>query len=328
MELDGDPAGRQARRGLAVLHAVSILQLYNDPKPDGVDVLRDIKKCFDKLQDASYGSDSGMAEIVVEVLLAMLASSSRLTRQASLQVFAAFTPFMSAAALEYLTEILAAQESAQGFKALFSNEGEDEEDADDVEETDNEQDEERQQNGTTLNDGDGDDDDASSSGAESDGDDSSDGAGGEDVSKEAEDLEAALMKAYNVSHTLGKDHEAESSDDDADMSDSEMLAMDEQLAGHMKLLQSQGGSKKRQVDEKKRVVEFKHRVLDLLDVYIKKEALAAKPLVFGLLPSLLQLAKATKEPSLRNKAVGVITETQKVLKKARSQSNDWRRQRP
>jgi len=318
---DDDSTGNKARHGLAVLHAVSILQLYNDPKADALQVLSDTGNCFEKMQDKKHGSDSGLAEILVEVLLSMLAVSSQLTRQASLQVFSAFSSSMSAPALEYLTEILAAEENSSGFKALFSNDDEDE-DMNDVEEISAEEvDDDEASSG-----GDEDDDESSpTSGRETDSSEEDSGSSDDEVDDASPDqepagLEAALMKAYKVSHTLDKDAEAESSDDDLDMSDSEMLAMDEQLSGHMKLLKSSTNTKKQRDDEKKKVVEFKHRVLDLLEVYVKEEAPKSNPLVLSLLPPAVLLAKRSKEPSLCHKAIRIITEAQKLLKKSRANS--------
>ena len=70
-----DAQGNQIRQGLAVLHAVAILQLYNDPGPDALEVLQDTKKCADRLGNLEDGSDSGIAEILIEVLLSMLAAT-------------------------------------------------------------------------------------------------------------------------------------------------------------------------------------------------------------------------------------------------------------
>jgi len=313
-----------ATQGLAVLHAVALLQLFSDPGPDALDVLSDIKKCYKKLHDANSGDETDLSEILVEVLLSMLAASSSLTRQTSLQVFEAFSSYISSSALSFLTEILTAKENAEGSRILFSNEDEDElldDDDDDVEQiTEMElHGEATLDNGTSSN---ADSANSSSEDEDSSDEDEFDESGEKDTirgGQEANDLEAALMKTFHVSHTLDKDKDAEESEDDADMSDSEMMALDDQLASHMKLLKESKGDKKQKRDAKKKVIEFKHRVLDLLAIYVKKEATKANPLLFTLFVPLLQLIRSTKEAPLSQKAIRIILETQKLLKKTRAQ---------
>ncbi|TPX15584.1 uncharacterized protein E0L32_004282 [Thyridium curvatum] len=320
----GDSAASGPDQGLAVLHAVAILQLYNDPGSDAIEVLGDTKECYEKLHGKDKVDGLDISEILVEVLLAILAGSSTLTRNASIQVFESFSPLMSQKALELLTDILAASESQRGLDSIFNageGEMEDEDEDESMEDVEDDDDEASTPDGESEEDSDDEDEDDAESKDESESDDEDDEDGEETddgtASKKGDDLEALLMKTFNVSHTLDKDHEAESSDDDVDMSDSEMLALDEQLSGHFKLLKSKTTKKKDREEAKKQVIGFKHRVLDLLEVYVKKEAPVRNGLVFTIFVPLLQLIQTTKEWPLSNKAVKIINEAQKLLKKAK-----------
>ncbi|CAK7215235.1 DNA-directed DNA polymerase [Sporothrix curviconia] len=248
-----------------------------------------------------------IGQVLTEVLLSLLAESSQLTRQTSLQVFEAFTPFMSAEALDNLTVVLAAEENTSGYRALFNQEGEDEEeeedddDADSVEMVDGE-DEDDDHDSVEMMDMDADGDVTALAGAVGSGDgdeegsDDSDSDSGDDEDedeeeddeedKEKEDevnsLEAALMKTYKGSLLLDakdgvkaknggdNDDDDDDSDNESDMSDDAMLALDAHLASHLKLIRNKTDSHKKERDEaRKRVVGFKHRVLDLVETFVK-----------------------------------------------------------
>ncbi|CAK7209877.1 DNA-directed DNA polymerase [Sporothrix bragantina] len=379
-------AAARARQGLAVLLSVSLLQLYHEPRADAIMVLDDIKACGDKLTAAlarsnknkkddkkekkeKKGKKSKKAEeeeeehdhdhehgepdigqVLTEVLLSLLAESSQLTRQTSLQVFEAFTPFMSAEALDNLTDVLAAEENTSGYRALFNQEDEDEEeedddDADSVEMIDGNDDDDDDDSVEMMDmdaDGDvaalaeavgsGDEDDEDSDDSDSDDDENEeDEDDEEDKEKDGEvnSLEAALMKTYRGSLLVdGKDgkksEEDDDSDNESDMSDDAMLALDAHLASHLKLIRNKTDSHKKERDEaRKRVVEFKHRVLDLVETFVKKAPTATGAnllLLFRLLLPLVLLIRDTKEPALAQKATRIVQEVPRQLKKSRSSS--------
>ncbi|OAA63667.1 DNA polymerase [Niveomyces insectorum RCEF 264] len=396
----------RARQGLAVLLAVSLLQLYHEPRPDALEVLQDIKACGAKLtailqkhasRDASKktkkhekkekrrkaaaddedqdAADKGeqarepdVGQVLTEVLLAMLAESSPLTRQASLQVFEAFTPFLSAEALDNLTDILAAEENTSGYRALFNQEDEEEEEEDEDEEDDVEMmdmdadgdvqvltngDVSGEDDNSASEDSDDDSEESSGSGedeSEEDSDEEEEDAGADDADKPSskkknttnpknasDGLEAALMKTFRAAaaHKVdgaGADGDNDNdSDNESDMSDDAMLALDAQLAGHLKLLKTKtDGHKKEREEARSKVIAFKHRVLDLLETYVKKEATASASsvlndadhrhcrLVFRLLLPLVVLIRDTKEPALAAKALRIVQEAQRQRKKGRT----------
>ncbi|KAL6855835.1 DNA polymerase phi domain-containing protein [Trichoderma novae-zelandiae] len=326
---------RTLTQGLAMLHAISIFQLYNQD-PDAMEVLDDLAQFHDRLQEGKLGDDTGSSEFLVEILLSMVARPSSLMRQVSQQVFEAFTSQISAGGLELLTGPLAATESARGQKELFNTEDDgmdvdgdssDDGEDDDVEEISNleiDSDVEFVDLGDAEGEDGDDDDDAEDEEDNEDGDDDDD-EDDEDKGKKKEkpipididDLMGQILK----SHRLDKDADAESSADEGDMSDSQMFALEDKLAEVFKQrARARPDSKKQKKDAKQSVVNFKHRILDLLDIFVRNEVLS--PLGFGLLIPLLHLMRTTTTKTLASRACEIILNYQRGMKKARSGIKD------
>lgn len=323
-------AKQRPTQGLALLYAVAILQLYNG-EPDALEILEDLKECFDKLQGKQAGDDSDTSEFLIEILLSLVARPSALMRQVSQQVFAAFSSTITAGGLAMLTDPLAAGESAKGQQALFNIEDEMMEDAeedgtasdDDEDEDDNESELDSDVEIVDLEESSGGDEDEEGDDGSDDAEEDGENTDEDDDMEQLKDLEAlddALAKVLG-SHRLDKDAEAESSDEDEDMSDSEMMALDDKLASVFKQRIKRAGNKnKENKSAKETVVNFKNRVLDLLDIYVHEQA--GNPLAFRLLVPLLQLMRTTKTKPLANRAHDVIVSLSRALRKARNNRED------
>lgn len=308
-------------QGLALLHAVGLLQLYNE-EPDALETLADLEQCYDKLKNRDSEDDTGISEFLVEILLSMVARQSSLMRQVSQQVFEAFTQIMSEQAIKLLTDPLTAEEGEKGQQALFSTEDEDmaDEGEDDDEADGDDESLDSDVEIVDLEDADSDAgmDDASEAGEASDdaseADEDKEGPDAADGDLEAlDDALAAVLK----SHRLDKDNEAESEDDDSDMSDSEMMELDSKLVEIFKQRAKGSSKKKDKRDAKQSVVDFKHRILDLLAIFVKKEVATYNTLAFQTLLPLLELIRTTKAKPLANKACGIVLDFSKSLKKSR-----------
>ncbi|KAK0766125.1 hypothetical protein N5P37_001015 [Trichoderma harzianum] len=325
-------------QGLAMLHAISIFQLYNQD-PDAMEVLDDLAQFHERLQEGKLGDDdTGSSEFLVEILLSMVARPSSLMRQISQQVFEAFTTQISAGGLELLTGPLGTNESTKGQKELFNTEDDgmdiDGEDSDDDEDDDVEEisnvDIDSDVEFIGLADGEEADGDAEEDGEdeeEEEDDDSDDNDDGEDEDdEEADEKEGPidldeLMGSILKSHRLDKDADAESSEDEGDMSDSQMFALEDKLAEVFKQrAKACPDSKKQKKDAKQSVVNFKHRILDFLDIYIRNEVLS--PLGFAILIPLLNLMRTTTTKTLASRACEIILNYQRGMKKARSGNKD------
>lgn len=317
-----DSKNAGASVGLALLYAITILQLY-DGAPDAISILQDLERCSEKMKSKEGGS----SELLVEILLALVSRQSPMMRQISEQVFEAFTSQISSEALELLTEPLLAEENQKGYQALFENLEDEDVEMDDGEESGSEDEDEAEDMDedeiselgsdvefVTLNGAevttDGDDDDE-----DEEDEDEEDDQKGEADAKELADLDDALAKVLG-SHRLDKDKEAESSDNDSDMTDSEMMALDDKLVEVFKQRAKNTGKKKEKKDAKESVIMFKHRILDFIALYLKHEA--ANPLAFSLLLPLLEVVHSTTAKPLANKAVAAIENFSKAFKKARA----------
>ncbi|KAK5990726.1 rDNA transcriptional regulator POL5-like protein [Cladobotryum mycophilum] len=308
-------------QGLAMLHAISIFQLYNED-PDAMEVLDDLAQFHERLQKGKLGDkDAGSSEFLVEILLSMVARPSSLMRQISQQVFEAFTSQISAGGLELLTGPLSTGESTKGQKELFNtdedgmevDEDEDSED-DDVEEVSDVEIDSDVEFVDLEDAGSGSDNDSDE---EDDDDEENEGDGDKQGPIDLDELVGSILG----SHRLDKDADAESSEDEGNMSDSEMMALDEKLAEVFKQrVKARPDTKRQKKDAKQSVVNFKHRILDFLDIYVKNEVLS--PLGFSLLIPLLSLMRTTNTKTLGSRACEIILNYQKGLKKARSNKDD------
>ena len=310
-------AGKGLTQALALLHAVSIFQLYNED-PDAVEVLHDLAEYSNRLKKGVIAdTETGSSELLVEILLSMVARPSSLMRQVSQQVFEACTSVVSSGGLELLTSPLASGESSKGQKELFNTEDDDmavdEEGAADEEEDSDIENMSNIEIGSDVEfvDLNGTNDEEGSSDDDEDEDDASD-----NDKQGPQDLDELVGNILR-SHRLDKDGDAESSSSDADMSDSEMLTLDDKLAEVFKnRVSAKPDSKKQKKDAKQSVVNFKHRILDLLDIYVKNETL--NPLAFSVLMPLLHLMRTTSTKPLASRACEIILNYQRGSKKARS----------
>lgn len=319
-----DSKNAGASVGLALLYAITILQLY-DGAPDAISILKDLERCSEKMKSKEGGS----SELLVEILMALVSRQSPMMRQISEQVFEAFTSQISAQALELLTEPLFAEENQKGYQALFENLDDDDVEMSDAEnpgsgeEAEDIDEDEFSEIGSdvefvTLNgaadsqdEDENDEQDEDASGSEDEGE-------KEPETQELANLDNVLAKVLK-SHRLDKDKDAESSDNDSDMTDSEMMALDEKLVEVFRQRAKNTGNKKKdKKDAKESVIMFKHRVIDIIALYVKHEA--ANPFAFDLLLPLLEVVRTTTAKPLANKAVVTIENFSKSFKKARSAS--------
>lgn len=300
---------------LALLYAITILQLY-DGDADALTTLEDLKQCAEKLKE----TDDAASSLLVEILLSMVSRQSPLMRQITQQVFEAFTPQLSADALEGLTEHLAAEENMKGQQALFDAEDEDMPDADQSGESGSEDEDAEDDDEDEISELGSDIEFVTLNGEEADADedgDDDDEAKNEAKAKDIADLDVALAKVLG-SHRLDQDNEAETSDGDSDMTDSEMMALDEKLVEVFKQRAQKTNKTKEKKDARQMMVHFKHRVLDFLDIYLKKET--HNPLAFELVLPLLGLIRTTQTKELSKKATDILSNFARVYKKGQKEA--------
>lgn len=309
----GDSKNEKSRlHALGLLYCVATLQLYNGDS-EALSLLEELQAICESLEE-STGSEQ--ADALIEILLSFAAKPSLALRRVTVIVFSAFSDGVSAEGLQLMTDVLATRENLKGQEELFDqdnvDEGEDDgEDGDDSDANSDELDSDVEMvdlkdvgnNKEPVSDDseeeESEDDDAS------DDSDAEDEANPEEADEEALKLDAALAAALGT-HRADEDLKAESSDSDADMTDSEMMALDSKLVEIFKQREEKSGSNKKRInkDAKENIVNFKTRVLDLLEIYVRKQA--ARPQALDLLMPLLKLVRETKSSQLRKKALNIV----------------------
>lgn len=299
-------ANKAPLQALALLYSLVIFQLYNG-EAEAIAILEELKLCYDKLirHKDTEDSDADASEVLVELLLSFISKPSALLRKVTQHVFGAFMSDMTEGGLKLMTDVLESGESLRGQQALFDQEAED---GDPMEEDDDELDSD-----VEVVDMDADEGDLNIHLNEDDGEseEEEDSGSADEEDEEAKKLDDALAAALGT-HRLDEDAEAES-DSDADMTDSEMMALDSKLVEIFSQRKKAPNKKQEQKDAKETMVNFKTRVLDLLDLYVKKQA--SNPLAFGLLLPLLQLIRTTKTKTLAEKSHNIILSFAKAAKK-------------
>ena len=303
-------------QALALLYSLVLFQLYNG-ESEALSILDELKLCYDKLirHKDTEDSDIEASEVLVELLLSFISKPSALLRKVTKHVFSAFMGNMTSGGLKLMTDVLESGESLRGQQELFDQEPEDGEgvdvDSDDEMDSDVEVVDMHGDEGTFNGHlAEGSDDD------ESEDEDDEEVSSVEEDDEEAKKLDDALAKALGT-HRLDQDMNAEESDSDADMTDSEMMALDSKLVEIFSQRKKQPNKKQEQKDAKETMVNFKSRILDLLDIYVKKQA--TNPLAFGLLLPLLQLIRTTKTKQLAEKAHNIILSFAKAFKSAKKE---------
>jgi DNA polymerase phi len=282
-------AEKRSLESLSLLYALVIFQLYNG-EADAVNLLDELKLYYDSLTQkkdaASPGTEASV--ILVEVLLSLISRPSALFRKVAEQVFTAFCSELTEEGIKLMTDVLESTENLKGQQELFDQDEQNGEGDDgnidgldsEVEPGESEQDEED----------------------EGDPEDGKDEKEGND--EELLKLDIALAEALGT-HPAHQDINAESSHSDADMTDSEIIALDTKLVEIFSQRKKAPNKKKESKNARENIINFKNRVLDLLDVYVKKQA--RNPLSYNLLLPLLQLIRTTTSKQTSERAHSVIS---------------------
>ncbi|XP_030216779.1 myb-binding protein 1A-like protein [Gadus morhua] len=259
--------------------------LFKNPE-ELVDILQDIQSCIKKAQEkkkkrksqAKEELEPHWAEVVVDILLSLLSQSSRHIRQVCKTVFASICPHVTAASLTIILELL---DTDKDDALVVTNqdptkqEGEDQEMKDGENESSDE-DEEEEEEDEEEEDEDDDEDDV---------DDDEE----EEAMVEGEvdpNFRLELMKVLQQQNALPTEEDVS---DEEDLDDEAMMSLDAGLAAlfseQKKKMEAKREQKFKVTKERTLIIEFKMKVLDLLEVFVSKQA--GSPLVLGLVEPLL-----------------------------------------
>ncbi|KAM7374710.1 hypothetical protein PAMP_007351 [Pampus punctatissimus] len=272
------------------------MHLFKAPE-ELLDIMKDLQSCKDKAQEkkakkkkkkqaTEQEEEPEWVEVMVDILLSLLSQPSRHIRQVCKTVFSSICPHVTAAALTAILDVLDSEKDDEENGAVVVT--------DDVDKTqkkpeDDEEDEEMEDDKSDESDEDEDeneDDEAMEEEEEEDDDD--DDLEIEEEGEVDQNFRLELMKVLQQQNALATEEDGSS---DEDMDDEAMMELDKSLAAlfseQKKKSQAKKDEKTRLHKEKMLVRDFKIKVLDLIEVFVARQA--GSPLVLGLVEPLLTI---------------------------------------
>jgi len=251
------------------------LNLFTEPD-QSIDILKELKACYER-QKTKKEDDSDeqphWVEVLTEVLLSLLTRPSSLFRHVVDHVFTILAPHLTRNALNMILESLDPRKGTQGETLEIVDESGDDEGDEEMEDDEGER---KEESNSANNEGDDEDDD----------DDEEEGSSSDGEQEEAVGVVDEAFRA-EVQAALGPamvDMEKEESSSEDDLDDEAMMKLDDALAAVFKAK----NNKNKKKDGMKIVLHFKLRVLDIIEIFIKKQA--SNPLVLELIDPLLDVA--------------------------------------
>uniref|UniRef100_A0A8C3R9Z2 MYB binding protein 1a n=1 Tax=Cyanoderma ruficeps TaxID=181631 RepID=A0A8C3R9Z2_9PASS len=256
-----------------------------------VDVLSDLLNCTErafskeaKKKKKTDNSEPGWVEVMVEILLSLLAQPSLLLRRISKSVFVWICPNLTKRGLQLILDV------------FDPNQEQDEESAVVVMEESNKKTKSAQ--------------DTDEEGSEDSSDEDNTDSGDEENEEVDENFRTQLMKVLQAGNTVEGDKSDEELDDEA------MMALDKNIsalfAEQQKRIQAKKDEKDRMRKEKILRRDFKAKVLDLIDVFLIKQA--ENPLVFDIIEPLLQLIEQCMSSDSDKQELDFLQKTANIFK--------------
>ncbi|XP_026184718.1 myb-binding protein 1A-like protein isoform X2 [Mastacembelus armatus] len=289
------------------------MHLFKAPE-ELLDIMKDLQSCVDKAQEKKakkkkkkqapdQGEEPEWVEVMVDILLSLLSQPSRHIRQVCKTVFSSICPHVTAAALTAILDVLDPEKEDEEDSAVVVT---DDSDASKTlkkkpkKKDDKEDDEEREDDNSDETDDDSDEDEDEEA-MEEEGEEEveeeeeDDDDDEEDEEEEVEVDEAVdqnfrlkLMKVLQQQKALATEEDGSS---DEDLDDEAMMELDKSLSAlfseQKKKTQAKKDEKTKLKKEKTLVRDFKIKVLDLVEVFVARQA--GSPLVLGLVEPLLAI---------------------------------------
>ncbi|XP_030294407.1 myb-binding protein 1A-like protein isoform X2 [Sparus aurata] len=270
-----------------------------------LDIMKDLQSCVDKAQEkkakkkkkktvTDQEEEPEWVEVMVDILLSLLSQPSRHIRQVCKTVFSSICPNVTAAALTAILDVLDPEKDEEDSAVVVTDDNKTQKKPDDEDDEDDEEMEDEKSDGSD----DEDEDDKDKDEDDEDGDeDDEDGDDDEAMEEEEEAMEEGevdqsfrleLMKVLQQQNALATE---EDGSDDEDLDDEAMMELDKSLAAlfseQKKKTQAKKDEKTKIQKEKTLVRDFKIKVLDLVEVFVARQA--GSPLVLGLVEPLLNI---------------------------------------
>ncbi|XP_036251217.1 myb-binding protein 1A [Molothrus ater] len=255
-----------------------------------VEVLSDLLNCTEKAfskeakKKKADSSEPGWVEVMVEILLSLLAQPSLLLRRISKSVFVWICPSLTKRGLQLILDVFDPNQEQNEESAVVVME-ESNKKTKSAQDTDEEGSEDSSDEDTT----------------------DSEDEEGEEVD---DNFRSQLMKVLQGGNALEEDKSDEELDDEA------MMALDKNIsalfAEQQKRIQAKKDEKDRTRKEKILRRDFKAKVLDLIDVFLVKQA--ENPLVFDIIEPLLQLIEQCMSSDSDKQEVDFLQKTASIFK--------------
>nr|XP_046266277.1 myb-binding protein 1A-like protein [Scatophagus argus] len=269
-----------------------------------LDIMKDLQSCMDKAQEKKAKKkkkkqateqeeeeEPEWVEVMVDILLSLLSQPSRHIRLVCKTVFSSICPHVTAAALTAILDVLDPEKDDEEDSAVVVTDDNKTQKTPNEEDDDDEEMEDDESGGSDNEDDDDDDDDddendSNDEAMEQDEDEDED----EELGEEAVDqnFRLELMKVLQQQNALATEEDGSS---DEDLDDDAMMELDKSLAalfsGQKKKNQAKKDEKTKLQKEKALVRDFKIKVLDLVEVFVARQA--GSPLVLGLVEPLLTI---------------------------------------
>ncbi|XP_029375014.1 myb-binding protein 1A-like protein isoform X2 [Echeneis naucrates] len=267
------------------------MHLFKAPE-ELLDLMKDLQSCMDKAEEkkskkkkkkeaTDLGEEPDWVEVMVDILLSLLSQPSRHIRQVCKTVFSSICPHVTATALNTILDVLDSDNNDED-SALFVTDDnsntahkkkskEEDDDDEEMEDTsDEEDDSDKDENDEAMEEDDDEEEEAA-----------------EEMEGEVDqNFRLELMKVLQQQNALATEQDGSS---DEDLDDDAMMELDKSLAAlfseQKKKTQAKKDEKTKLQKEKNLVRDFKIKVLDLIEVFVARQA--GSPLVLGLVEPLL-----------------------------------------
>ncbi|KAM9788729.1 myb-binding protein 1A-like protein [Neosynchiropus ocellatus] len=297
----------QLAEGRAFQQLFLLVGIHLFKAPDELlDIMKDLQSCMDKAQEKKAKKrrrkqdpeteEPEWVEVLVDILLSLLSQQSRHIRQVCKTVFSSVCPHVTAAALTAIIDVLHPDkddDDEEDSAVMVTDDRENQKSSEDQEEEEEEEEDEEMEV------------------EKSDEDDSDDDDDSDDMDEDAmvdQDFRLRMMKALQKKNALPSAGDVSS---DEDIGDEAMMELDKSLSAlfteQKKRIQAQKDVKAKLKKEKTLVREFRIKVLDLVEVFVTRQA--GSPLVLGLVEPLLSIIE-------RGMRSGVDQQEQDFLRRA------------
>ncbi|KAF7643522.1 hypothetical protein LDENG_00238000 [Lucifuga dentata] len=302
---------KKTKRGMAAesgalqqLFLLVGMHLFKAPE-ELLDIMKDLQSCVDraqdkkakkkkkkKQQDEQQEEEPEWVEVMVDILLSLLSQPSRLIRQVCKTVFSSICPHVTAAALNAILDVLDPDRDEEESAVVVTDDSDSSKSQKKPkEDDDDEQDEEMEDDKSDGADDESDeDDDDEAMEEEEEGEDEDEGEEEEEEEEEEVDqnFRLELMKVLKHQNALATEEDGSS---DEDLDDDAMMKLDKSLSAlfseQKKKTQAKKEEKTKLHKEKMLLRDFKIKVLDLVEVFVARQA--GSPLVLGLVEPVLTI---------------------------------------